>query len=595
MQKNEKGTSELKEVMNQVAQTGSMSKKFSFVTGDGEKYAQIVSAMGMNAKALPQIAIDAIQMEARPTYPFFNRDNNKQEVTAKSLIAFANDFLNGDLEEIDKKQKEDAKEPEESHVVNFDDKSFARAKRMTEWVVVLFTAPWSSEAHYASQAFRQVALNFTRAEARGVNAAFGRVDVTQPSEINRDHTVSVPSVLLFQQGKEVQEPYEGEVTAAGLLSYLSKFFTAEAHMLEGPSEVSAHLATAGPHVIAVMDAGMSTKQSRLVNYFKEIALETRGYFTFAIVDPSTADGAPALQGLKAPSVALINMDGLRELIDIHSDTSKFKESILKRLEATRVPTVLPFDQEHGPLVSRFDNIATVMVFLPSSEWDANVAIVKEAAKDDSKYRGRVLFLLIDVAKTPQVADMLKVSKSPNDLPAVRIDGRKSAIKGMYQAPADFKFEAKSLAALADSYLAGALEAVPRSDDVPEGAKATEHGVSIIVGSNFAKAVEAAALTLVYIYSPTCKYCTLFTPIYEAFAKELPAGVRVLKMDGAENDAPSYVKLPGYPSVFLFKESQKKTPLLYDGQPNIMGLRAFWKSQVPKAKLTPQLFKTHEEL
>ena len=38
-----------------------------------------------------------------------------------------------------------------SDVQKFNDQSFKRAKNLNEWVVVLFTAPWSSEAHYASQ------------------------------------------------------------------------------------------------------------------------------------------------------------------------------------------------------------------------------------------------------------------------------------------------------------------------------------------------------------------------------------------------------------------------------------------------------------
>jgi len=69
-------------------------------------------------------------------------------------------------------------------------------------------------------------------------------------------------------------------------------------------------------------------------------------------------------------------------------------------------------------------------------------------------------------KTPQVADMLKVSKNPNDLPAVRIDGRKSKIPGMYAPPSSFKYNAVDLGAFADSYFNGALEPTPRSADAP---------------------------------------------------------------------------------------------------------------------------------
>ena len=72
--------------------------------------------MGMNTKDLPQLAIDAIHLEERPTYPLFNRDRPKQPLSLALLTAFANDYLSDKLQAIDKKQKEDAKEPKGSEV-----------------------------------------------------------------------------------------------------------------------------------------------------------------------------------------------------------------------------------------------------------------------------------------------------------------------------------------------------------------------------------------------------------------------------------------------------------------------------------------------
>jgi len=44
------------------------------------------------------------------------------------------------------------------------------------------------------------------------------------------------------------------------------------------------------------------------------------------------------------------------------------------------------------------------------------------------------------------------------------------------------------------------------------------------------------------------------------------------MDGSENESPKWLSIPGFPSMFLFKPDAKKKPVLYDGQPNIMGVR-----------------------
>jgi len=87
------------QLLEQIAGSDEFAKKFSFVTGDGVKYAQIVSAMGMDTKNLPQLAIDAIHLEDRPTYPLFNRDNAKADLNYDMLKEFATNYLGGTLHE----------------------------------------------------------------------------------------------------------------------------------------------------------------------------------------------------------------------------------------------------------------------------------------------------------------------------------------------------------------------------------------------------------------------------------------------------------------------------------------------------------------
>jgi len=90
-------------------------------------------------------------------------------------------------------------------------------KSAHEWLLVLFYAPWSSESLDLMGDFRSLASEYGMRDI-----AFGKNDVTSPSEMNRDYSPNVPAVMLFHNGEPVQEQLTGPVNAATVGAFVSK-------------------------------------------------------------------------------------------------------------------------------------------------------------------------------------------------------------------------------------------------------------------------------------------------------------------------------------------------------------------------------------
>jgi len=256
----------------------------------------------------------------------------------------------------------------------------------------------------------------------------------------------------------------------------------------------------------------------------------------------------------------------------------------EQLQKLRVPTVLDFGPDSGPILSRFEEVPIVMILLASHDWDSNLQIVAEAGAA-ARYAGRIVFLTINTAKMPQVADALSISNDPNDLPAVRVDGRQNKERqGMFGPPAGFELTVSGLQQLADAYLQNQpLEKLRKSAAEPVGAAKTVDGVDVLTGGTFDDQIlDSDHAAFVYFYAPWCQHCGRFTPVFEAFANQAEVdGVKMYKFDSTENDTPEFLKVEGYPTVYLFKKDDKYKPVMYDGQPNLNGLQQFWEEELPE--------------
>jgi thiol-disulfide isomerase/thioredoxin len=328
----------------------------------------------------------------------------------------------------------------------------------------------------------------------------------------------------------------------------------------------------GAKVLAVLPATGSAAVRETVN---SVVQTERGHFAYGLVPLAVAPKAMQRTGVWVQLSA-----GINKLV---LPGGTFSATQLRdQLQKLRVPTVLDFGKESGPILSRFEEVPIVMILLPSHDWEKNAAIVAEAGAA-SRFAGRIVFLTINTAQMPQVGDALSLSNDPNDLPAVRVDGRQNKERpGMFAPDEDFRMSVESLQKLADAYLDNEpLEKVRKTAAEPVGPAKNVNGLEVLVGSTFDEAVlHSTETSFVYFYAPWCQHCGRFTPVFEAFAApRASAKVKMFKFDADANETPEFVKVEGFPTVYLFKAGQKFKPVMYDGQPNVNGLRNFWQEEL----------------
>jgi thiol-disulfide isomerase/thioredoxin len=391
--------------------------------------------------------------------------------------------------------------------------------------------------------------------------------------MNRDYSPNVPAVMLFHNGEPVQEQMTGSVNAATVGAFVSKQLADSATELSSTTEAAAFMKQDGAKVLCVLPKQSAAAAKLAIN---SVLGTERGHFAYGV-----APLAAAPDDMQQVGVWVQLAGG--KVQQVISGSGFSANELREQLQKLRVPTVLDFGPESGPILSRFEEVPIVMILLASHDWDLNLQIVAEAGAA-TRYAGRIVFLTINTAKMPQVADALSISNDPNNLPAVRVDGRENKERqGMFGTPEGFELTVSGLQQLADAYLENQpLEKLRKSADEPEGAAKNVNGVDVLTGGTFdSKILDSDHAAFVYFYAPWCQHCGRFTPVFEAFANQAEVdGVKMYKFDSTENDTPEFLKVEGYPTVYLFKPDDKYKPVMYDGQPNLNGLRMFWEEELP---------------
>jgi len=182
---------------------------------------------------------------------------------------------------------------------------------------------------------------------------------------------------------------------------------------------------------------------------------------------------------------------------------------------------------------------------------------------------------IDTDLQEEVADYAKVKI--NNLPAVRIcDPRKDP-------PLNYAMEeeitVENILKFVQSWRDGKLNTINRlSQPIPE----TQEGdVVVAVGFNFEDVTkEAKKDVLVLFCCPLEKNCQNFGPIYEELAKKLKSNkdLVIAKTNDKLNDLDD-IKIKKYPTIKLWAQGNKQTPIDYEGENTFEGLAKWLQTQV----------------
>lgn len=189
-----------------------------------------------------------------------------------------------------------------------------------------------------------------------------------------------------------------------------------------------------------------------------------------------------------------------------------------------------------------------------------------------KYRGRIIFGIVDVKVFNSIADDLRLE--PNKWPAFAI---KDAVKG-HRFPLDQgqQLSEQVLSSFVESFVNGKLKPTIKSESIPEK---QEGPVTVIVGHTYDDIViNNEKDVLIDYYTQWCGPCKAMAPTYERLAKlyvSHPTGcgrVTIAKVDAEANDVPGDIR--GFPTFKLFPAGSKESPVQYDGPWTIADFASF---------------------
>jgi thiol-disulfide isomerase/thioredoxin len=183
----------------------------------------------------------------------------------------------------------------------------------------------------------------------------------------------------------------------------------------------------------------------------------------------------------------------------------------------------------------------------------NVLDTWKAVAERNKEQALFSFMVDEIA---DVMEYFNVSSS--DLPM--IVGHISTNDYKYKSPPRTILDPQYLHGFVSDVISGKISRIFKSEPPPTKKMQEENrGVVIATGNTVESiAFEQGKDVLLYVYTPWCVQCKKMRPSFETLARAVQAEPRIVvaKIDGAANDLPTAWDIRGYPTLLLFKSSDK---------------------------------------
>lgn len=323
-----------------------------------------------------------------------------------------------------------------------------------------------------------------------------------------------PFVLYFKKGKEPIQ-YDGGISSADLIDFIEVGHGPKVHLVSSKEELHELKSVNRPIAVFLSNSLISDADST----FGAWSEKYRNKVIFA---------ASHVKSI-FPGVPEGKMTILREN-EIETYSGDGSEASLDRFfKLAALPFVLEYSARTRDLfLSIFANGVPPHTGFLVTSGSVDKELAAAIAALAVKRRNEIVFVLCDVTACPFPIAHAGLSKD-SELPAFTIDKDKN----FYLPQLDFVLTENSISHFIDQTLGGEILPFLRSDPIPE--VDTVDGLTTLVSKTLTQYLRTTEM-LILFYSPKCRYCKKFLPIYRDFAKEMESKFfMVAQIDATTND------------------------------------------------------------
>jgi protein disulfide-isomerase A1 len=437
--------------------------------------------------------------------------------------------------------------------------TFDDAVKEFEHVLVEFYAPWCGHCKALAPEYVKAAKSLKDA---GSAIRLAKVDATEENELGERFQVrGYPTIKFFRSGKPVD--FTGGRTGDDIVLWLNK--------KTGPAAADIDSVDAAKAAIDKQDVTIvgffKDQTSDAAKAFLEVAAETDDS-VFVI---TSTDAVFSEYKVTKDSVVLFKKfdDGRADLTE-----GLTAEGIKEFVTANRLPLVTEFTQESAQKIFGGEVKTHMLLFVSkkADDFQTNYDVFKAVAPE---YKGKVLFIYINIDETDNVRILDFFGMKPEDCPSYRyINLGADMIK--YKPDADDKITVDSVKTFVQDIQDGKRKPHLNTEEVPEDWDAKP--VKVLVGKNFDQvARDKTKNVLVEFYAPWCGHCKQLAPIWDELAEAYKdnADIVIAKMDSTANELAD-IKIQGFPTIKYFPKDSDEV-IDFNGERTLAGFTKFLES------------------
>lgn len=425
-------------------------------------------------------------------------------------------------------------------------------------ILVEFYAPWCGHCKALAPEYAKAAKAL-KDESSPVRLA--KVDATEETALGEKFEIrGYPTLKFFRNGKPSE--YKGGRTSEEIVNWLKKR-TGDAAMSVDSVE-TVKTTTEKEEVFVV--GFFKDQESAGAKSFKEVAGDIDD-----VVFGITSDAA-VFSEYKISDEAVVvfkNFDEGRVDLMANIDAEEVKKFVMEN----RLPLVTEFTQETASKIfgGEVKNHMLLFIRKKADDFQSNFDTFKQIAQN---YKGKVLFIFINVDEEDNVRVLEFFGLAPKDCPTYRyIHLGEDMLKFK---PDTDDITGDALTTFIGSILDGKRQPHLNSEAVPDDWDAKP--VKVLVGKNFAEvARDKSKNVLVEFYAPWCGHCKQLVPIWEELGEKYKDSedTIIAKMDATANELPD-IKIRGFPTIKYFPKDSDEI-VDYNGERTLDGFVKFLQS------------------